>query len=141
RVRRSFAAHDESTGFLDQPAWTPRLDGVSPAPDPGSSSGFERVGTLVVGRYKLLEAMTEYPGSSNRGAPFGAENAPVFPAWGVVPTEAHLWRGPAQDRRRLASRVRIADDKWGRRATPRTVLRPVTPGLSSNGTDGAVTLF
>jgi tetratricopeptide (TPR) repeat protein len=59
RVERLLAAHLKTLGILDQPALSPGWGGVTAKIVPGLPATGEVVGTLIAGRYKLLEEIGE----------------------------------------------------------------------------------
>src|SRR4051812_23071780 len=87
----------------------------------GAPTDVVRAASRVTMRFQVFET-TRSP-----AAPFGAERAPVLPSSGAVSVEAGVSDGTSHDRRRLASRVHIADDGSGRRTASRSVLSPGTP--------------
>jgi hypothetical protein len=59
RVERLLVAHEKTLGILDQPVVPPDSALVTAHSDPGGAPRGERAGTLVAGRYKLLEEVGE----------------------------------------------------------------------------------
>src|SRR5262245_57774173 len=59
RVEQLLAAHEKTLGILDQPAGPPGRTAATAEFAPGGAPAGERAGTIVAGRYKLLEEVGE----------------------------------------------------------------------------------
>jgi serine/threonine protein kinase/tetratricopeptide (TPR) repeat protein len=59
RVDRLLVAHERTNGILDQSLGSPNSMSATVHSDPGGAPGDERAGSLVAGRYRLLEMVGE----------------------------------------------------------------------------------
>src|SRR3954453_19469745 len=59
RLERLLLAHDKTNGILDRPAGPPGSPEDTGGRSPGGFPPAERAGTLLAGRYKLLEEIGE----------------------------------------------------------------------------------